>query len=400
MSEPTWYHAKDGKALGPFSLAQLRDMVVAGSLKPADLLCRVGETEWVPAQGVPGLFPPPPPLPVEKRKLVPCRKCKAAVSDEAETCPHCGERQPKWDQKEYGWQGESCHKCGVFNIVSIGFGMFLNNGHLCRGCACPLTEASPWLHVESEMERVYENSRTVGAFLGGIGAVVSFILYWSLTGPNDGGPVVRLLVAVAAFFLVSFGAGAAIRWRGARDGFGNCSPQVALMGGRSWNLAYRYRNRYANLRSSATNSVPASKTIPEIAASVAGWGCGSVFALYVAVMVVVALTKERGPPKPELPVDVSFRTSDVGKGMVLKMRNTSPVPLKDLSFTITSQGGQKAGEISKVLLKPLEPQATFEVGWTELGGWELSPGETIRIWMPAGNYKSIEVTVPAKAPNR
>lgn len=124
------------------------------------------------------------------------------------------------------------------------------------------------------------------------------------------------------------------------------------------------------------------------------------FVLYLVAAIGAALFLDRSPPKPELPVDVSFRTSDVGKGMVLKMRNTSSAPLKDLSFTITNQGGKKAGEISKVLLKPLEPQATFEVGWVELGGWELSPGETIKIWMPSGNYKPIEVTVPAKAPSR
>lgn len=333
MSEATWYHAKGGAALGPFTFAKLREMVVAGTVGPADLLSQGGKSEWVAAMTVPGLFPPPPPLPGMKRILVPCDKCKVTISDEAETCPHCGERQPKWQQKEYGWPGDCCDKCGVFNVVSIGYGLFLDR-QPCRGCGCPLTEASPSLHLESEMERVYANSRVTGNFLGGVAAVVSFILYWVISGANDGGFVVRLLVAVAAFFLVSFVARAVIRWREAREGFGDCSPQVALMAGRSWDLAYQYRNRYANLRSSATNSVPTSSTIPEIAATVAGWGCGIVFALYVVVMLAAGFFRDRGPPKPELPVEVSFRTSDVGKGMVLKMRNTSPVPLKDLSFTI------------------------------------------------------------------
>jgi len=114
MSEATWYHAKDGEALGPFTFAQLRERVVAGAIGTADLLCQVGKTDWVTALSVPGLIPPPPPPPGTKRRLVPCAKCMETVSDEAETCPHCGEHQPKWEQKEYGWPGDSCDKCGVF----------------------------------------------------------------------------------------------------------------------------------------------------------------------------------------------------------------------------------------------------------------------------------------------
>ncbi|MCE9562464.1 MAG: DUF4339 domain-containing protein [Planctomycetes bacterium] len=401
MSEATWYHAKDGTALGPFTLTQLREMVVAGNLGPAELLCRVGETEWVPAQGVPGLFPPPPPLPGAKRKLVPCAKCKVVISDEAETCPHCGECQPKWEQKEYGWTGESCEKCGVFNIVSTGYGQF-REWQNCRGCGCPLTEASPSRYTESEMDKVHANSKAAGIVLGVVGAVVSFIAYWSVSGIDGGGLVVRLLVAAAGFFLTYFAIVKVIRVRGARAWFSDRSPRADQMTAHSWDLCqirYHYSNAFRRASTTA-NAVPASRTIPEIVATIASWGCAIVFVIYLALALGAALFLDRSPPKPELPVDVSFRTSDVGKGMVLKMRNTSAVPLKDLSFTITNQGGKKAGEISKVLLKPLEPQATFEVGWVELGGWELSPGETIKIWMPSGNYKPIEVTVPAKAPSR
>jgi hypothetical protein len=138
-------------------------------------------------------------------------------------------------------------------------------------------------------------------------------------------------------------------------------------------------------------------------AKVAGWGCGALIVLYVVLMVgagVLKNVRDNAPPKPDLPVHVSFRTSDVGRGMVLKIKNTSATPIKGLTFTITSEGGQKAGSISKVLVKPLEPQATFEVGWAELDGWELKAGERVQIWVASEEYKPVEVVVPAKAPVR
>ncbi len=371
MSGAMWYYAKDGEAVGPFTFTQLRELVVAKTIGTADLLCQEDGTDWIAALAVPGLFPPSPPLPAlpplpgVKRRLVPCAKCKGSVSDEAETCPHCGEHQPKWDQKEYGWLGDTCEKCGVFNIVSTGYGKFLDQpSNQCRGCGCPLTEASQWLHVESEMARVYANSRETGHYFGCVAAVLAFIIYWSISG-EGGGVVVRLLVAAATYFVTSFAVGFVVRRLAAKSGFGNLSSGANLMTGRNWDFAHRYRNRY-----SPKGAAAVATTSRSVASTVADWGCGIVFVLYMAVALGAALFADRGPPKPELPVHVSFRTSDVGKGMVLMMRNTSQVPLKDLSFTITSQGGKKAGEISKTLTKPLEPQATFEMGWAELGGWE------------------------------
>jgi hypothetical protein len=138
-------------------------------------------------------------------------------------------------------------------------------------------------------------------------------------------------------------------------------------------------------------------------AKVAGWGCGALVVLYLVLVVaggVLKNVRDNSPPKPDLPVHVSFRTSDVGRGMVLKVKNTSPAPLTDLTFTVTGEGGPKAGSISKVLVKPLEPQATLEVGWAELDGWELKAGERVQVWIRSEEYKPVEVVVPAKAPAR
>jgi TM2 domain-containing membrane protein YozV len=59
-----WYYSTDGKAQGPLSLAELRDLAEGGRLLPDDLVWKDGMAEWAPADTVPGLFeehPPPPP---------------------------------------------------------------------------------------------------------------------------------------------------------------------------------------------------------------------------------------------------------------------------------------------------------------------------------------------------
>ena len=52
----TWYFAKDGKRVGPFSADQIRQMATAGLLKADDLLLKLGQQEWVPAHAVEGIF--------------------------------------------------------------------------------------------------------------------------------------------------------------------------------------------------------------------------------------------------------------------------------------------------------------------------------------------------------
>lgn len=57
----TWYITKDGKnRLGPFTSAQLRELVASGKLRPTDLVCRSDAAKWVPASAVRHLFPPAP----------------------------------------------------------------------------------------------------------------------------------------------------------------------------------------------------------------------------------------------------------------------------------------------------------------------------------------------------
>ena len=117
MSEATWYCAKDGQRLGPFSFAQLRQMMMAGALGPADLVWQEGLTDWTAAGIVPGLFPAPPPLPSRADDQAPlseplapnahepvppsepttrCSKCGWQFGPDSGgnlpdiSCPHCG----------------------------------------------------------------------------------------------------------------------------------------------------------------------------------------------------------------------------------------------------------------------------------------------------------------------
>lgn len=57
---PEWFYragdaSPDGRQ-GPVSPDELRDAVLAGRLTASDLVCRVGESDWVPARTLPGLF--------------------------------------------------------------------------------------------------------------------------------------------------------------------------------------------------------------------------------------------------------------------------------------------------------------------------------------------------------
>ncbi len=105
------------------------------------------------------------------------------------------------------------------------------------------------------------------------------------------------------------------------------------------------------------------------------------------------------PPKPtpRVPVAVGFRPSAVGQGMVLRIQNTSDRPLENLMVTVTAVGGEKAGQVVWRVPRPLAAGQEVEVGWVELGGWRLAPGESVRVWLVRPGYEPVVVTVPVKA---
>jgi len=54
--DETWYFARDGQRMGPFSFEQLKQMASSGVLNMGDMMLRLGEQAWVPAKSVEGLF--------------------------------------------------------------------------------------------------------------------------------------------------------------------------------------------------------------------------------------------------------------------------------------------------------------------------------------------------------
>jgi Mg-chelatase subunit ChlD len=58
-----WYYSRHGRAFGPVTPDQLRDLVRQGHLRPDDLVACQGATAWSPAGSVLGLFPAPAPAP-------------------------------------------------------------------------------------------------------------------------------------------------------------------------------------------------------------------------------------------------------------------------------------------------------------------------------------------------
>jgi hypothetical protein len=52
----TWYFARDGRRMGPFSFEQLQQMAASGVLDADDMLLRLGAQQWSQARSVDGLF--------------------------------------------------------------------------------------------------------------------------------------------------------------------------------------------------------------------------------------------------------------------------------------------------------------------------------------------------------
>src|SRR5574340_330337 len=56
MTPIEWYYAKGDRQLGPVSAVQLKQMAVAGEVRPDDLVWREGMENWIEARNVKGLF--------------------------------------------------------------------------------------------------------------------------------------------------------------------------------------------------------------------------------------------------------------------------------------------------------------------------------------------------------
>ncbi len=110
-----------------------------------------------------------------------------------------------------------------------------------------------------------------------------------------------------------------------------------------------------------------------------------------------------GPAKkvvPKLPVTTAFRNSHVGKGMVLRIRNDSDETLPNLCVIVRTAKWGDNSKLTRQVAEDVKPGKIVEVGWQQLNGWQLSPGEQVEICCVGGKeYETLTVRVPEKPSN-
>jgi hypothetical protein len=105
------------------------------------------------------------------------------------------------------------------------------------------------------------------------------------------------------------------------------------------------------------------------------------FYLAVALVLIVGCQAQQkaapkaGPP----PIEFRFRKSQVPtKGMVAGLRNASDAETLT-EFIVHVRGAKEQDVRSHRVDVPVEPQDTITVGWVELDGWKLKPGDTMTV---------------------
>jgi hypothetical protein len=93
--------------------------------------------------------------------------------------------------------------------------------------------------------------------------------------------------------------------------------------------------------------------------------------------------------KPELPIEVQYRKSMLGKGYVVILNNTLNNPISvNVTLRAAAQNKQK-----KSGLIGLEASSNVSIGWME--GWEFKPGDAITI--SHDDYQTDTVKIPASS---
>jgi hypothetical protein len=100
----------------------------------------------------------------------------------------------------------------------------------------------------------------------------------------------------------------------------------------------------------------------------------------VAAPLLVGCGRSASPPKAgPPPLKVSFRKSQIPtQGMVASVNNPSSAESIKVVAVFVEGKGEKEERSYRLdrLVKPLD---SISVGWTELDGWNLKPGDKLRI---------------------
>jgi len=163
-----FYYTRNGQRQGPVPGTRLKELVAAGTLARTDHICRAGETKWVPAGQVKGLF-----------------------AEELETVVPAEEPPPFVDPAPEIRQGtrpmDRCQCCG--HVAPTRYVVFYQNigllimrqgkkieGHLCKACINKhfweftlITFLAGWWGVISFFLTPFFLINNVGRYLGCIG---------------------------------------------------------------------------------------------------------------------------------------------------------------------------------------------------------------------------------------
>lgn len=82
-----------------------------------------------------------------------------------------------------------------------------------------------------------------------------------------------------------------------------------------------------------------------------------------------------GPP----PIEFSFRKSQIPlKGVVAGLRNASDEEILE-NLVVRVNSPDEEGERSYRVETAIRPQDSITVGWMELDGWKLEPGQSLSV---------------------
>lgn len=89
---------------------------------------------------------------------------------------------------------------------------------------------------------------------------------------------------------------------------------------------------------------------------------------------------EDDSPKPGAPpLEFSFRKSQIPlRGVVAGIRNASTAETLE-EFVVRVEAPEEEGIRSYRVEVPLKPEDSITVGWVELDGWALKPGQTLSV---------------------
>jgi hypothetical protein len=89
--------------------------------------------------------------------------------------------------------------------------------------------------------------------------------------------------------------------------------------------------------------------------------------------------------RPELPVQVTFRSAWMGQGLVATIRNAADRPLN-----VIAEFRDPAANTSREFSLALDPKASADIGRAE--GWLVASGQTLTV--AASGYRSITAFAP------